>query len=402
MKDISICIIAAQHDLYDDRCYWKQAISLKNAGYRVYYITIGEKEEEGMTDEGISYKIIHQKRYFTNRFLNFFYKKLFHRNKQFKILFEACKEVNAALYQIIDLHPNRIVEKLKNLNQKPKLVYDIHEQAYSFYLDLIMRKWRIPKIIKKGYASYIQNWEYKKAALHDYIIVTDDALKNRIKKNIKKARVECIYNFTNLDKNRIDIPIKNKEYDIGFIGTVSEERGIKVFLEACDILSRELSSFNAIIIGKPVNEETKSKINRYLLTKNLEQNVTFKGFVPYNEIQYYYNQIKIGINPLLNLNKFHEIIPIKLFEFMNFGMPIIASEHKYMCQYIRENDVGICIPASNPKLLANKILFLLNNLQEMEKYAKNGMKAVDEKYNWSIMEKKYIKIIDSLLNENIS
>ena len=67
MKDNSICIVAAQHDLYDDRCYWKQAVSLKNAGYRVYYIIIGEKEEEeGITNEGIYYKLVHQKRYFAN------------------------------------------------------------------------------------------------------------------------------------------------------------------------------------------------------------------------------------------------------------------------------------------------------------------------------------------------
>ena len=38
----TIVFLADLHTLYDDRIYWKQAISLVKNGYNVHYITIGD------------------------------------------------------------------------------------------------------------------------------------------------------------------------------------------------------------------------------------------------------------------------------------------------------------------------------------------------------------------------
>jgi len=84
---------------------------------------------------------------------------------------------------------------------------------------------------------------------------------------------------------------------------------------------------------------------------------------------------------------------------MNFGIPIITSNFGYMKKYVLENNVGIAIEPNDEKLLANTILDLLNDRKAFDEFAKNGIKAVDERYNWDIMEEMLLETYQSLLNE---
>ncbi len=398
-----ICIISDQHDLYDDRCYWKQAVSLKNAGYQVHRIVIDDKyEKEGITEEGIYFKFIKRKKKFKNRYFNFFYKFFFPKKTEYGELLEVCKKLNADLYQIVDLRPNRIIKKLKYWLPNAKLIYDIHENNYGLFVDVILKQWKVPLLIKNLYGLYIQKWEFQRCNYYDCILVTDEPLLELIKKNIKNIPVTCIYNFTDLDRYRKNIALINRKYDVGYVGGISEVRGIMTILDSINNLKKTFPSIKVLLLGPILSKDFNEKILYTIKKNNLVENISIPGFVNYNKISDYYNNIKIGLIPLQEVKKYSEAIPIKLFEYMNFGLPIIASNLKNTCRYIVENNVGYCIEANNPKILADKISFLLNNPDLMEKYAKNGMKAVDEKYNWSIMEKKYIGIIDSLLNENIS
>ena len=124
-----------------------------------------------------------------------------------------------------------------------------------------------------------------------------------------------------------------------------------------------------------------------------------KDFVPHQEVSDYFNQIKIGLNPLLFAKTHEEIIQIKLFEYMNFGIPIITSNFGYMKKYVLENNVGIAIEPNDEKLLANTILDLLNDRKAFDEFATNGIKAVDERYNWDIMEEMLLETYQFLLNE---
>ena len=59
----TIVFLADLHTLYDDRIYWKQAISLVKNGYNVHYITIGDVNGKGITKEGIHYLQLKRKKY---------------------------------------------------------------------------------------------------------------------------------------------------------------------------------------------------------------------------------------------------------------------------------------------------------------------------------------------------
>ena len=56
-KGIKICYLADKHDLFDDRIYWKMAVPMKRRGAEVYFFLIGPREQEGITSEGIVFKM---------------------------------------------------------------------------------------------------------------------------------------------------------------------------------------------------------------------------------------------------------------------------------------------------------------------------------------------------------
>src|SRR5690606_255524 len=114
----------------------------------------------------------------------------------------------------------------------------------------------------------------------------------------------------------------------------------------------------------------------------LEKNIIIQDSVPYKEVSEYYNQIKIGLNPLLYAKAHLEIIQIKLFEYMNYGIPIITSNFGYMQKYVEENEVGISVLPDDENALAQAVVSLLTNRDLYEKFSQNGIRAVDEKFNW--------------------
>ena len=50
----------------------------------------------------------------------------------------------------------------------------------------------------------------------------------------------------------------------------------------------------------------------------------------------------------------------------------------------------------NPKEIGNAIKFLKDNPKEAEEMGKNGRKAVEEKYNWPVEEKKLLDLYKGL------
>lgn len=391
-----VCFLADRHGLYDDRTYWKQALSLKNNGYEVHYIVIGDEEEQGITPEGIFFRLISRKRYFKNKYINWVIKKILPLTTEYDLAFSCCREIEADVYQIEDLRVNRIVHKLKKLPHKPKLIYDAREPHDNNLKDIDFANARVPFFLINFYARHIQNWEYKKARLYDYIFTVDDGLFERFQAQTPGVPRKVIYNFSNLADKRENLPVKKRQYDAAYVGGISYQRGGLVMLKAARIIADKRPDFKLLLLGW-VSEDFNKEMNDFIATAGLSDNVILLDPVPYRDIADFYNQVKIGLNPLLDVKAHRDIIQIKLFEYMNFGIPVIASRFGYMQKYVEENKAGLTAAAGNERELADAIIRLLTDEALYEKCSRNGIKAVDERYNWDIMKNKFLAVYSELL-----
>ncbi len=399
MKNNIVCFIADRHDLYDDRIYWKQAISLANNGFEVHYITIGSETGNGTTKEGIHYLQLKRKAILGQKHLNYLYKLLPFVETEYHQALAYIKKINPKIIHIHDMRVNRIINELKDLKSRPILIYDAREPIDNNYKDYTFKTSKIPKILTNSYADYIQNWEYKKVRNYDYIFCVDDGLYKRFRENVQDVPAELIYNFTNQKKDRKNLSFNERIYDAAYVGGISEIRGAKVVLNCLLDIVKVKPNFKLLFLGKIFDAELQHYFNDFIKKNQLENNIVLKDFVPHQEVASYLNQIKIGLNPLMKIKAHEEIIQIKLFEYMNFGIPIVTSNFGFMQKYVEENDAGLCFETGNSKDLTIKILKILDDSTLWEKLSKNGINAVDTKYNWTKMEEKMIKIYTELLSK---
>ena len=108
-------------------------------------------------------------------------------------------------------------------------------------------------------------------------------------------------------------------------------------------------------------------------------------------------QSKIGLLVLNTLINYQDALPVKLFEFMAAGIPVIASNLRLQKQIVEENNCGIVVDIFNTEAVQAAILFLMNNPEQAKAIGMNGRKAVEEKFSWGKEEEKLVAFYKSSL-----
>ena len=99
-----------------------------------------------------------------------------------------------------------------------------------------------------------------------------------------------------------------------------------------------------------------------------------------------------GLVTLHPMDNYLDSLPIKMFEYMAAGLPVIASNFPLWREIIEKNHCGLCVDPISPQSIARAIDWVLTNPEEAEKMGKNGQKAVLEKFNWKNEEQKLLVV----------
>jgi glycosyltransferase involved in cell wall biosynthesis len=158
------------------------------------------------------------------------------------------------------------------------------------------------------------------------------------------------------------------------------------------ILTQSFTNIQAIIIGNFSDENTKNEIVKKVKDLKLEDNIIIHDPVPFSRIKNYYEKSKIGICALYPNKKFLQAIPIKIFEYMAFGLPVIFSNKGVATKFITEYNTGILVNSYVPEQIAEAVLSLLNNENYYRELSANGKKAIIEKYSWHNEEQKLLNV----------
>ena len=121
------------------------------------------------------------------------------------------------------------------------------------------------------------------------------------------------------------------------------------------------------------------------------------GEVPYEKVPKSLSKAAIAWLPWLVTPNNSKGTPIKLFEYMSAGLPIVASEMGFIKKIIEESKCGLLAEPENPEAHAKGILYLFEHPEEAREMGKTGRRAIEEKYDWETEGEKLLALYEGLL-----
>ncbi|HET6461353.1 MAG TPA: glycosyltransferase family 4 protein [Syntrophales bacterium] len=368
-----VCILTSVHTTFDTRIFHKEAKSLVNVGYDVTLIAQYYKNE--IVDGVKIIPLLRPK----NR-LERMTKTVWH-------VYRKAISANADIYHFHD--PELVLVGIILKLYGKKVIYDVHED----YSEAIFYKnWLPLKTLRL--VALLSDW-FEKLAAHyfDGIVTVTRRIGQRFDRSIR-SHVIVVQNFPIVNKifdKEFMIPWNKRENIVAFVGTIDLIRGIKEMVEAMALIPRK-KNIKLILAGNFESESLKKEIESMAGWNRCE----YIGYVGLDDVAKILGRAKIGLvltHPVINLINGQ---PVKLFEYMCSGIPVIASDFSSWREIIGKSRCGICVNPLDSEAIANAIVYLIDNPIEAEAMGKRGKSAVQERYNWEMEEKKLLEFYNAL------
>jgi len=388
---MKICILTTGHPVLDNRVFYKQALSLRKKYADITLIVPQERAEYERRPEYIEQgiRIVGVPKADS----------LYGRFRLGDTVVAKAIEVGADIYHFHDFELIYKVGKIKKTLPLCKIIYDVHEH----YPDMMRMSKKVPWLLRPLATFLVDKSELFLAKKFDWIITADDAVKERMAR--VNPKTEVIYNFAEFGaaaenpEQKPEQEQPEKEYDLIYQGDITLERGVYNVVQAVRIAREKFPGIKMVFVGPFDDTEGRELVQKYIAEHGLEKNIVFTGRVPHTEVEGYIRKSRIGVVTLLPLPKYYKNIPIKQFEYMSCGIPVIGSDLPPIKRFLTSHNSGIIVDPVKPEEIAKAINILLSDPRLCQEIGNNGLKAVREEYNWGRMEEKLLKIYQRLEQE---
>lgn len=289
-----------------------------------------------------------------------------------KKVFNKDLELDGQVYHLHDPELIPIGLKLKKLGKT--VIFDSHEDVSKQMLSKPYLNMPLRRLIGWGFGVY----EAYACKRFDAIVTATPFIRDKFTA-INPNSVD-INNFPLLDELANSSDWSQKKDEVVYVGGIAKIRGIVEIVEALNLTKGVKLNLAGKFSESSVEEKTKlllgwAKVNEL-------------GFLNRQQINQVLSQSKVGLVTLHPIINYLDALPVKMFEYMASGLPVIASNFPLWKDIVEGNDCGLCVDPLNPKEIGQAIQKIIDNPDMAQRMGANGRKAVEKIYNWQIEEAK--------------
>ncbi|PTX62551.1 glycosyltransferase involved in cell wall biosynthesis [Melghirimyces profundicolus] len=364
-----VMILSSVHSYNDSRVFHKEAVSLAKAGYRVELHALADfdrREEQGVRIVGLPRP-----------------KNKLHRLLGGWRLFRRALKSGADRFHFHDpeLLPWGVL--LKWLTRSP-VIYDAHEDLPK---QIHTKPW-IPRPLR-GILSLLADRLEKGMAKQLSAVVT--ATEPIARQFASCRRVEVLKNYP----LPFSVPPSPREKAgtnrILYVGGISYLRGYKEMVRMMEYLPEELNA-ELHLIGPLQHIRPEDRDVNKLRGKR----IYLHGRIPFEEVQKWLATGKVGLVCLHPVENYRESLPIKMFEYMAAGVPVVATDFPLWRDILVRSGAGVTVDPLNPVEIAVRVTEILKDEERIRQMGERGRAAHREIYNWHVEERKLLNLYREL------
>ena len=237
---------------------------------------------------------------------------------------------------------------------RKKVVYDTHE---DFSRRILVRQW-IPKILRRPLAYLVSGFESFAARIATASIATQKNVVDRLGANAlllgNPPRVnEDLY--ATVSKHAQEIDGQECQVRAVYIGRISQVRGLFEMVDALEIVN-EAARVRLWLIG-PADDVDLDAARR----RPGWQYVDYVPSVPQEVAYAYVERADVGLVVIHDVADHGETDPNKLYEYLMFGKPFIASAFDGWRSKLADIDAGWFVEPGSAGEIANVLLEISEN-----------------------------------------
>ncbi|MEW6217204.1 MAG: glycosyltransferase family 4 protein [Candidatus Bipolaricaulota bacterium] len=357
MKAPKVTILNVAHPRWDHRIWGKEAITLKEAGIlRAYEVAdgLGDAQRDGV--EIVDHGGLEGRGFWP----------------RVRLVARVARRIRAERGEVIHFHdavflPGALWLKLRGR----RIVYDVHEDYPRQVLN-----WELPSVIRRGMSATYWMLELIAGRLFDGIV----AATPRIAARFPSRKTVLVQNYpvpAEFDPHQ-KLPYAERPPVIAYVGGIGRVRGIWEMLDAVGRV-RESTPVRLKLAGvfSPEELEISARSHRHW------DCVDYLGWLDRKGVADLLGTARIGLVLLHPVRDHLDAYPVKLFEYMAAGIPVIASDFPVWKDIVETSGCGLAIDPLDVEAVTWAMKSLLEHPERAQEMGESGRRAVLARYNWA-------------------
>jgi glycosyltransferase involved in cell wall biosynthesis len=363
-----VCHITTVHPPDDHRILHKECVSLREAGYDV---TLIAPDTERTTIRGVS--VVGFRVPVRNR--------LERTLRRPQAAYRAAVAVDADLYHFHD--PDFLPYGTRLARAGKRVVYDAHEDVLT---QIRYKDW-LPGPSRALVARSVARLEAACVARIDAVVTPSLAALARL--SPRQPNAVLVANYPRLDDGVTATAWADRGRVACYVGGITRVRGVQALVDAMAYTDAELCLAGTI---------SPPELRRELERSAGWPHVRYLGRVAPEQVPELLTRARVGVIPLRPIPNYRVAYPVKLFEYLAAGLPVVATDVPLWRALLDAHGCGLCVPADSPHRLAEAITAILDDDDRARAMGQRARLAAERHYSWQSQADALLRLYGDLLS----
>jgi glycosyltransferase involved in cell wall biosynthesis len=277
------------------------------------------------------------------------------------------------------------------LHRRP-VVYEAIAMATAFRREAasLYEGRKSPSPLRRTWQNHVEGSVVRRA---DGLIATTSHLLAALEADFGKPRRSAVIpNGTRVPAERPPRRPPGARPQVYYVGQLYPWKGVDGLVEAM----RGVPEGDLVIVGGLTGEPDLGRLQKLAADLGLSERVRFRGYVPPSEVESERAHADLVVIPHAESRTAREFTsPLKLFEAMASGRPIVATDLPSVREILVHEENALLVPPGDPLELASAIRRLLNDDALAERIASRAFEQAKE-FSWDARARRIAELLGSL------